>query len=90
MGHTSSRLWLKLPMTEAFERVAAATTCPIVLLGGDNAGTTEELLRKIEQCLHAGPNVRGLMIGRSVMYPKNGEDPSEVALRLAQCVHGTN
>lgn len=87
LGSTSMGRWLKLPMTEQFERVAVATTCPIVLLGGDNAKDTDELTSQIESCFQAGRNVRGLMIGRSVLYPKDGADFVEVAARLADLVH---
>lgn len=90
LGGTSRRLWLKLPMADDFERVSRATTCPIVLLGGDNAVSTDEVVQKVAHSLDSGENVRGLMIGRSVMYPKNGDDPVEVAARLADCVHNRN
>lgn len=87
MGNSSRNRWLKLPMLDHFNRVAEATTCPIVLLGGSFPGTTEELRTKVQNSMAAGPNVRGLMIGRGVLYPSDGADPVEVAKRLAAIVH---
>lgn len=90
MGNSSCNRWLKLPMVSPFERVAAATTCPIVLLGGKFAGTPDELRTKVQNSLAAGPNVRGLMIGRGVLYPSDHSNPEEVAKRLAAIVHEAN
>ncbi|WP_051663346.1 Cgl0159 family (beta/alpha)8-fold protein [Alicyclobacillus macrosporangiidus] len=89
IGHTSAGRWLKLPMAENFARVAEATTCPILLLGGGRPGSPEALLRRVEACLRTGDNVRGVMIGRGVLYPEDGSDPVDTALALAACVHGT-
>ena len=35
LGSTSAYTWLKLPVVEDMERVLAATTLPVLLLGGD-------------------------------------------------------
>ncbi|MCL6454881.1 MAG: hypothetical protein K6T78_14840 [Alicyclobacillus sp.] len=88
LGSTSARRWLKLPMVADLPRVARATTCPIVLLGGGNPGHPDELLTTISRCLDQGPNVRGLMIGRGLLYPQDGSDPAVRAAELAACVHG--
>jgi hypothetical protein len=87
LGYTSEGLWLKLPMVEEFERVAKATTCPIVLLGGNNPWKPDELFQTVERCLGAGKNVRGLMIGRGILYPTDGSDPVAIAKNLAEIVH---
>lgn len=88
LGSTSAGRWLKLPMVDDFARVADATTCPILLLGGNRPGSTQQLLRNIDSCLRAGDNVRGVMIGRGVLYPQDGSDPAQAAAALAACVHG--
>lgn len=87
MGYSSAHRWLKLPMVGDMARVAAATTCPIVLLGGGNPGTTEQLVANVTEALAAGPNVRGLMIGRGVLYPEDDVDPVVVASKLAAAVY---
>jgi hypothetical protein len=88
LGPTSSHRWLKLPMVPDFKRVARATTCPIVLLGGKNPGGPDELVDNVKRCMDAGENVRGLMIGRGVLYPRDGSEPAAVAAQLAAAVHG--
>jgi hypothetical protein len=88
LGRTTEGRWLKLPMTAEFDRVAQATTCPIVLLGGGKPGRTEKLLKDVRRCMEAGPHVRGLMIGRGVLFPEDGEAPETVAARLAEVIHG--
>jgi len=88
LGVTSARRWLKVPMVDEFHRVSGATTCPILLLGGANPGTTQELARNVVRCMQTGPNVRGLMIGRGVLFPEDGLDPAVVAAKLAAAVHG--
>jgi hypothetical protein len=35
LGTTSAYTWLKRPVVEEMERVAAATTLPVLLLGGE-------------------------------------------------------
>lgn len=88
LGWTSARRWLKLPMVEEMHRVTAATTCPIVLLGGGAPGSTADLVTKVSHAMQAGPNVRGLMIGRGVLFPQDGAAPERVAAQLAGTVHG--
>lgn len=90
MGTSSRNRWLKLPMVVDFQRLATTTTCPIVLLGGKSPGTTAELLQNVSRCMDAGPNVRGLMIGRGVLYPTDGKDSGEVAAELVAKVHEKN
>lgn len=89
LGNSSAWTWLKLPMTPNFAHVAAATTCPILLLGGESTGDPAAVLTEMAACLAAGANVRGLMIGRSVLYPAPGEDPLAVAVASSRIVHGT-
>lgn len=88
LGPTTRRLWLKVPMVESFERVANSTTCPLLLLGGDSAGGTPALLHMVDHCLQAGANVRGILIGRNILFPADRADPATVATRLADLVHG--
>lgn len=83
LGPTSRGRWLKVPMVDDFERVAAATTCPLVLLGGSSPGSGEELLAKVRQCASA-PNVRGLLMGRGILYPEDGSDSLMLVGRLAE------
>jgi DhnA family fructose-bisphosphate aldolase class Ia len=86
LGDSSSYLWLKLPYCDNYEVVARATTLPILLLGGESVGDATPLLREIEAGLSAGPNVRGALVGRNVLFP-GPEDPFVVAQAVGSIIH---
>ncbi len=84
LGESSLGLWLKVAITREFSRVARATTCPLLLLGGEVRGM-DRLLADLSRALAAGPNVRGALIGRNVLFPDSG-DPRQAAQRVAELV----
>lgn len=86
LGDSSRLLWLKLPYCENFAAVARATTLPILLLGGESAGDPRPFLEQLESAMSAGPNVRGALVGRNVLYPGN-EDPLAMAEAAGSIVH---
>ncbi|HEU5384465.1 MAG TPA: aldolase [Streptosporangiaceae bacterium] len=72
LGTTSAYTWLKLPVVDDMERVLAATTMPVLLLGGEvsaDQGAAFESWRKALQI----PSVHGLVIGRSLLYPPDDD-----------------
>ncbi len=85
LGSTSAYTWLKLPASAEIERVMAATSLPGLILGGvpgpDPATAFDEWRRAM-----AVPNVRGLVVGRSLLYPPDGDVAGAVAT-AAQIVH---
>jgi hypothetical protein len=85
LGGTSAYTWLKLPVVEDMEAVMAATTMPALLLGGDPAGSPEETYASWGKAL-AVPGVRGLMVGRALLYPPDGDVAAAVdaAVRLVR------
>jgi hypothetical protein len=72
LGATSRRTWLKLPVVDGMDRVMAATTLPALLLGGDPSGSPETTFARWEKAL-ALPGVRGLVVGRALLYPPDGD-----------------
>jgi DhnA family fructose-bisphosphate aldolase class Ia len=72
LGATSAYTWLKLPVVAEMERVMAATTLPTLLLGGDPSGRPEETYAAWQGAL-ALPSVRGLVIGRTLLYPPDDD-----------------
>lgn len=72
LGTTSAYTWLKLPVVEEMERVAAATTLPILLLGGEVSANPTETYAAWAKAL-ALPTVRGLVVGRSLLYPPDDD-----------------
>ena len=86
MGETSSRTWMKLPYCQDFQRVAMATSLPILMLGGDTLGNPESTFRDFQAGMDSRNNVRGVMVGRNVLYP-GSDDPAAVARAVHMIVH---
>ncbi|WP_149203027.1 Cgl0159 family (beta/alpha)8-fold protein [Actinotalea subterranea] len=72
LGRTSAYTWLKVPMVDQMERVVAASTMPALVLGGEVTQDTEATLEGWGRAL-ALPGVAGLVIGRSLLYPPDGD-----------------
>ena len=72
LGTTSAYTWLKLPVVAEMERVAEASTLPVLLLGGDPSVDQDVMFDSWKQAL-ALPTVRGLVVGRSLLYPSAGD-----------------
>lgn len=79
LGSTSAYTWLKLPVVPDMERVMAATTMPTVLLGGDPAGAPDDVFASWATAL-ALPCVRGLTVGRTLLYPRDDDVAAAVAI----------
>ena len=86
LGDSSSHLWLKLPYGDGFERVCRATTLPILLLGGPARESPAATLQDFASGLEAGPNVRGAIIGRNLLFPGDA-DPLPMCRALTALVH---
>lgn len=71
LGNDSSHTWMKLPVVDDMERVMAATTMPTLLLGGDSGADPDETFASWEKALCL-PGVRGLTVGRTLLYPPDG------------------
>ncbi len=86
LGATSAYTWLKLPVVPEIDRVLDATTLPTLLLGGDPSGRPDDIYRSWESALRH-PCARGLVVGRALLYPAEGDvaDAVDVAAAL---VHG--
>lgn len=75
LGGTSAYTWLKVPVVDELDQIGRAleaTTLPTVLLGGevpDDPAATQERWHKALQL----PNVRGLVVGRSLLYPHDDD-----------------
>jgi hypothetical protein len=72
LGGSSARTWLKVQATADIATVAAMTTQPVLLLGGapgpDPAATFAAWEHGLDQ-----PTVRGLVAGRALLYPPDGD-----------------
>lgn len=72
LGRTTAYTWLKIPVVDDMERVMESTTLPTLLLGGDPTTSPEETFATWRKAL-ALPSVRGLTVGRTLLYPPDGD-----------------
>ena len=72
LGTSSAHVWLKLPAVDDMERVMRATSLPTLLLGGETGGRSGAVFERWERAM-AIPQVRGLVAGRALLYPTDGD-----------------
>ncbi|MGS0686834.1 Cgl0159 family (beta/alpha)8-fold protein [Nakamurella sp. GG22] len=77
LGRTSAYTWMKLPVVPDMERVMDSTTFPTLLLGGDPDTSPEETYASWRAALQL-PAVRGLVVGRTLLYPADDDVESAV------------
>jgi hypothetical protein len=87
LGTTSAYTWLKMPACDDPDVVYGATTLPCVVLGGVPGPDLAEQVASWGKTLRQ-PVVRGLVIGRTVLYPDSGDvagtvDAAAKVLRVA-------
>ena len=81
LGSTSAYTWMKLPVVDEMDRVMASTTMPTLLLGGDPPDP-DEAFASWEKALGL-PSVRGLIVGRTLLYPADDDVSSAVAAAVS-------
>jgi hypothetical protein len=79
LGATSAYTWLKLPAIDEMEQVMAATTLPVLLLGGDPVEAPDTVYARWQRALRL-PGVRGLVVGRALLYPPDDDVAAAVDL----------
>ncbi|MDO5508317.1 MAG: deoxyribose-phosphate aldolase [Corynebacterium casei] len=85
LGNDSAYTWMKLPVVDDMERVMESTTLPTLLLGGDNGGDPDATYASWQNAL-ALPGVRGLTVGRTLLYPHDDDVAAAVDI-AANMVH---
>ncbi|TDU02094.1 hypothetical protein EDD99_0479 [Streptomyces sp. 846.5] len=78
LGTTSAYTWLKTPACDDPDVVYGATTLPCVVLGGVPGPDLAEQVASWGPTLRQ-PTVRGLVVGRTVLYPDDGDVAGTVA-----------
>lgn len=86
LGTTSAHTWLKLPVVtdgvEGMEQVLGASTLPALLLGGEVPEDPDAAFAAWETVLKH-PTVQGLVVGRSLLYPADGDVAGAVATAVS-------
>jgi hypothetical protein len=72
LGRTSAHTWLKLPVVDGMDDVLAATTLPVLLLGGEVHPDQQGQFAQWSKVL-SNPHVKGMVAGRSLLYPPDGD-----------------
>jgi hypothetical protein len=75
LGGSSAYTWLKVPVTDDAEQMAAvleSSTLPAVLLGGDVDRDPDRVYGRWQTALRL-PTVQGLVAGRSLLYPADDD-----------------
>ncbi|MFG2938256.1 deoxyribose-phosphate aldolase [Streptomyces sp. NPDC048282] len=75
LGGSSAYTWLKVPVTDNpddMAQVMETSTLPAVLLGGEVGDDQDGAYEKWRSALRL-PTVRGLVVGRSLLYPADGD-----------------
>jgi hypothetical protein len=81
LGATSAYTWLKVPVVEDMEQVMSTSTLPALLLGGEVSTDADATLAAWHKAL-ALPTVRGLVVGRSLLYPPDDDVAGAVTAAL--------
>lgn len=81
LGASSAYTWMKLPVVSEMDRVMDSTTLPTLLLGGDPADP-DEAFASWEKALGL-PSVKGLIVGRTLLYPPDDDVSAAVATAVA-------
>jgi hypothetical protein len=77
LGWSSAHTWLKLPVIDDMDTVLAATTLPVLLLGGEVSADQDTQFGAWQKVL-SNPQVRGMVVGRAMLYPPDGDVASAV------------
>ncbi len=86
LGSSSAHTWLKIPTTDRMAEVAGASSMPILMLGGDPGKDTAQTFTRWKDAMTIS-NVRGLLAGRTLLYPNVGSVEDAVR-QAAELVHG--
>ncbi len=84
LGSSSAYTWLKVPAGSQVERMMAATTLPGLILGGTPGPDPDVTYASWERAMKVH-NVRGLVVGRALLFPKDGDVAGAIA-RAARIV----
>jgi hypothetical protein len=72
LGNTAAHTWLKVPIVDDMDRVMACSTLPALILGGEVSSDPDAAYNSWHKALQL-PTVKGLVIGRSLLYPPGGD-----------------
>jgi DhnA family fructose-bisphosphate aldolase class Ia len=72
LGGNTTATWLKVPAAKNPARMLATTSLPALILGGTPDADVAATYASWERAMEV-PNVRGLVVGRALLYPSDGD-----------------
>lgn len=81
LGNTSAYTWLKVPIVAEMGRVMASSTLPSLILGGEVSADPHAAYAQWQDALQL-PTVKGLVIGRSLLYPPDDDVAAAVDIAV--------
>lgn len=72
LGAVSAHTWLKVPVVQNMGQVVGATSMPTLIVGGDPGVDSAQMVERWQAAL-ALPQVRGIVAGRSLLFPADGD-----------------
>jgi uncharacterized protein len=87
LGNTSAYTRLTVPVVPGMARVMAATTPPVVLLGGEVGADADAAFENWRAAL-ALPDVRGVVAGRPLLHPRDDDVAGAVDTAVGLCQAG--
>ena len=85
IGCSSQQKWIELPLNPDYAVAVAATTCSVLVVPDETGRTQEEVITEYTAQVGIAPNVRGILLGRNVMYSR--DDPAILARAIANKWH---
>lgn len=85
LGNTSLRKWIELPVHPEYKTVVSASTNSILVVPDETGETQEEVLFEYTGKRNISENIRGILLGRNVLYHR--EDPYYLATAIADSWH---
>ncbi|MGI9647098.1 MAG: Cgl0159 family (beta/alpha)8-fold protein [Acidimicrobiia bacterium] len=84
LGAVSVYTWLKVPLVRQMETVLAATSMPVLVVGGDPGADDRMAVARWQETVSL-PQVRGIIAGRSLLFPADG-DPGRAVAAVAEAL----
>lgn len=85
LGCRGAGKWIELPLNGEYHIPVAATTCPVLVVPDETESEPEAVVREYTKEIGLAGNIRGILLGRNVMY--NKQDPLPMADAIASAWH---
>ena len=85
LGCTGANKWLEVPLNGEYQVPVGATTCSVLVVPDEKESEPEAVIREYTKEIDLAANIRGILLGRNVMY--NESDPLPIAEEIARRWH---